>query len=84
MFRWHVHANQRMVHGIKRQAWWFSVVEVHFSDKCKSHIFRRGFSQKSPTTLPPIVMEVKNGPIGKETIVLDGPILHFHDYGRKS
>ena len=34
--------------------------------------------------LPPIIMEVKNGPILKETMVLEGPILHFHDYGRKS
>ncbi len=36
------------------------------------------------TTLSSIIMELENGPIVKETIVLDGPILHFHDYGRKS
>ena len=75
---------RQSAHGSWNQAWWFSVVEVHFSDKYKSNIFLRGFSQKSPTTLPPIIMEVKHGPIVKETIVLDGPILHFHDYGRKS
>ena len=36
------------------------------------------------STLPSISMEVKNGPIVKETIVSDGPILHFQDNGRKS
>ena len=46
----------------------------------KSSLFLFGVSKTG--TLPPIIMEVKSGPIVKETIVLDGPILHFHDYGR--
>ena len=32
--------------------------------------------------LPPII-EVENGPIVSKRIVLEGPILHFHDFGRK-
>ncbi len=37
-------------------------------------------------TLPPICKWKidEHGPIVKETIVLEGPILHFHDCGRKS
>ena len=34
-------------------------------------------------TLSPIIMEVENHPKWKETILLEGPIFHFHDYGRK-
>ena len=34
-------------------------------------------------TLPPIIMEVENYPKWKETILLEGHIFHFHDYGRK-
>ena len=33
-------------------------------------------------TLPPIIMEVENGP-RKETSQSSSPIFHFHDYGRK-
>ena len=29
------------------------------------------------------MMEVENGYIWKVTILLEGPIFHFHDYGKK-
>ena len=35
-------------------------------------------------TLPPIIMEVENSPFGDKPHIFQGPIFHFHDYGRKS
>jgi len=32
-------------------------------------------------TLPPIVMEVENY-LNERKLILEGPIFHFHDYGR--
>ena len=39
------------------------------------------YKPKGPT-LPPIIMEVKNDPIVKESFVLGEPISSFHDYGK--
>ena len=33
-------------------------------------------------TLPPIIMEVENGPL-ETKVIFQAPIFHFHDYGRK-
>ena len=33
-------------------------------------------------TLSPIIMEVENHQIERK-LILEGPIFHFHDYGRK-
>ena len=35
------------------------------------------------STVSPIMMEVENGYIWKVTILLEGPIFHFHDSGKK-
>ncbi len=35
-------------------------------------------------TLPPIIMEVENGPQKETKVIFQAPIFHFHDYGRKS
>ena len=34
-------------------------------------------------TLPPIIMEMENGPLGDKPVIFEDPIFHFHDYGRK-
>ncbi len=49
----------------------------------KSRTIQRATFPMELNTLPPIIMEVENGYIWKVTILLEGPIFDFHDYGRK-
>ena len=32
----------------------------------------------------PTILEVENGPFGDESLIFQGPIFHFHDYGKKT
>ena len=41
-------------------------------------------SSVHPPTLPPIIMEVKNGCISNSSYLSNIAMFHFHDYGRKS
>ena len=36
-----------------------------------------------PTLSPTIMVQWKIGPLNERKLILEGPIFHFHDYGRK-